>query len=190
MKTIIILVLTLFLIVKTHAVGLSTPTNDVYLAIIGWNHAGASKLGPNTNNIIPFDSQLAWLPFCNTGKVIIWFPSDPKYLAKIKMFDPNGKNVSKSSMGNSFGSKWSGLNDYRDTKFQFVFARESYDENPKLGGCNFLPTPKELFKMKSPGIYTMEIDMQMFRYTISTNVDDWSKNILRFSPVKIKVEKP
>jgi len=190
MKTIIIFILTLFFTVEIFAVGLSAPTNGVYLAVVGWTHFGESKLGPNTNEIIPFDSQLGWLPFSNTGMVRVWFPSEPAYLAKVKMFDSDGKEVSKTSVGKSFGSKWSGLHDYRDAKCEFVFARGSYQDNRDLGGCNFLSTPKELFKMKKPGIYTMEIEMQMFRYVATTNVDEWSRNLIHFSPIKIKVEKP
>jgi len=44
--------------------------------------------------------------------------------------------------------------------------------------------------MDKPGIYTLEIQMQMFRYVSSYDPVERSKGLFRFSPVKIQVEKP
>jgi hypothetical protein len=58
-----------------------------------------------------------------------------------------------------------------------------------LGGARFLPTPQELFQIEKPGIYKLEIQMQMFCPN-SESVNKWHKELFQFSPVKIKVEKP
>ena len=66
----------------------------------------------------------------------------------------------------------------------------SYKDNLGLGGALFIHAPSELFQMEKPGIYTLEIQMQMFQYVASYDPVERSKTLFRFSPVKIKVEKP
>jgi hypothetical protein len=77
-----------------------------------------------------------------------------------------------------------------DSKVGRTEAWGSYKDNPSLGGALFLPKPEDLFQIDKPGTYTLEIQMQMFRYVASYDPVERSKTLFRFSPVKIKVEKP
>ena len=137
-----------------------------------------------------FDSELSWCAYCNTGRVRIWSSLDPAYGAKIKMLNPRGKEVQKTWQGKQYGAKWDKLHSYKDTRLQPNWAWGSFEENQ--GGANGgrLLAPQELFSMDDPGIYTMEVQIQAFRYVPSRDPEEWSRNLLRFSPIRIKVEKP
>ena len=165
--------------------GFSDLTNGIYVTVVGWRHGD-----PITNEPIRFDDKLVWMPFCNTGKVAVWFPPDAAYGVKIRMRGPDGKPTKKTRLGERFGSKWDKLHSYKDAKLQPGYAWGSYKENPGLGGGSILAAPQELFQLKEPGIYTMEIEIQLFRYVRSKNTEEWDKNLLRFSPIRIRVEKP
>jgi len=128
------------------------------------------------------------MTFCDTGRVDLSCP-DIRYGTKIKMTDSEGKKVSKTSLGKRFGSRFDSLHLITDSKVGSTEAWGSYKDNPGLGGALFLPKPEELFQMDKPGIYTLEIQMQMFRYASSYDPVERSKTLFRFSPVKIKVEK-
>lgn len=167
------------------AAGISSTTNGVYLVVGAARHALAI-----TNEPIQFDDRLVWMAYCDTGKIELSCPLDVAYGVKIKMTDTNGMDVAKTAMGKQFGSKFENLHKITDSKVYPELAWGSFKENLGMGGARFLPTPKELFQIKTPGIYTLEIQMQMFRYVASHDPDERSKTLFRFSPIKIKVEKP
>jgi hypothetical protein len=73
---------------------------------------------------------------------------------------------------------------------QKMIIQTDSKENQGESSGGILPAPKELFEMKDPGLYTMEIEMQMFRYVATRDTDVWFRNLLCFSPIRIKVENP
>ena len=166
--------------------GLSETNNGLFLAV-GGEHSG-------TNEPIRFHERIAWRPFCNinTGKtdIELQYPN-ARYGIKMKMTDPDGKVVSKTGLGDIWGSgsKWNQLHSYKDSRLSGVTAGP-YRPDVGAGGGQWLPAPKDLFEMEKPGIYTLEIQMQMFRHTGSTDPNEEYRNLIRFSPVKIRVEKP
>ena len=182
---------------KALATGLSAPTNGVYLAVGAWPQPTA---GSGTNQPIRFDERLIFLTFCNTGQVDLKFPLDPAYGIKVRMTDATGADVSKTALGKRFGSKFDGLRSIMDTRMYPIMAWGSYQDNPGLAGARalynhpasgVLPelTPKDPFQMVKPGVYTLEMQLQMFRVNPqSTNA--WKCDPFCFSPVVIKVEKP
>jgi len=105
------------------------------------------------------------------------------------MVGPDGREVSKTSLGQQYGSKWNNLHTFKDTRVGIIAAEEVYANNPWLGGGKLLATPQELFEIGKPGIYTLELEMQMFRI-IRNNTTNWPRERFQFPPVKIKVEKP
>jgi hypothetical protein len=153
------LLLTLLFSFPLRALPASSPplSNGVYVAAIAW------KGGPITNTPFRFDAELVWMPFHDSGEVKLLYPLDPSYLVKIRMLDDEGKEVPK----------------FKDTRLQPISAWGPYTNNPALGGGNLLSSPKDLFEMKKPGIYTMEIEMQLFRQIPATNAA-WSEHILLF----------
>ena len=179
------------------ATGLSLQTNGIYLAISGWP---PDADGIVTNEPIRFDKLLVFMPFCDTSKVELIYPLDPAYGVKIEMIAPGGKEAPRTTLGKRFGSKFDRLHSITDTRPYPIDAGGSYRDNEGLGGARFFNnypvgtvqpalTPRDLFEMKAPGVYTLEIQMQMFRFDPkSTNA--WNEELIRFSPVRIKVEKP
>jgi hypothetical protein len=172
------------ILLATCSAAISQSTNDVYLAVAGWR----AGYGPVPNEPIRFDDQLTFLAFCDTGQVELVYPLDTRYGMRIRMFDARGVEVAKTRKGESVGSRFDELRDFKDTRTGVMVAWGSYKENPGLGGGKALPTPNALFKLKKPGIYTMEIEMQMFLVLKRTN--QWSRKLFRFSPVRVAVEKP
>ncbi len=181
------------------ATRLSAVTNGIYVAVGGWrSHSTTNPNGPVTTEPIRFDDELVWLAFCDTGQVELIYPNH-EYSIKVRMWGSDGEAVPKTSLGNTFGSKWDSLDGnigtrqrtvmgYKNNRQAIVMAWGSFTNNPELGGGKFLPAPMELFRMQKAGVYTLEIQMQMLRIIKGTN--QWSRQLIRFSPVRIKVEKP
>ena len=188
MKTLMLFLL-LFLIglASVSANILSLPINGIYVAVIDWP---GNQSVIRTNEPFHFDDKQVWSAYCNTGKVLIFYPLDPAYGVKVKMLAPDGKEVRKTSLGKSYGSKWDKLHSYNDTRMRFGFPEGPFEQNHGEGSGPFIPSPQELFKMDKPGIYTMQIEIQALRYNTATNINKGESNLLRFSPINIKVEKP
>jgi len=181
-KQIILFLICLASLSKVFGTDLSETNNGIFIAISG------GVIG--TNGAVPFDKRLGWLPFCATntsGALIELLYPNARYGMKIKMIGSDGNEVSKTDLGKIYGLKWNQLHSYKDSRLNNVSAGGSYQ--PEFGGP-FLPAPNELFAMDKPGIYTLEIQMQMFRHTGSPDPEEEYHNLIRFSPVKIKVEKP
>jgi hypothetical protein len=175
MKVIILSAICAVWSIQVFGAGFSETNNGIYLVIGG---------SASTNEPIKFDEKLAYMPFCNTGSVFLSYPGYD-YI-KIKMFSPSGSEVPKTLKGQIFGCKFDQLHDYKDTHLGGIGA-----SGPYLGMLSgLLPRPNELFIMEKPGIYTLEIQMQMFRHTGSLDTNEWARNLIRFSPIIIKVEKP
>ena len=81
---------------QASATGLSETNQGLYLGV------GAPF---RTNEPIRFDEKLAYYPFCNTGDVML-AEASPVYSTRIKMTGPDGKEVEKTPLGQSFGSKF------------------------------------------------------------------------------------
>ena len=170
---------------QASGTSLSETNNGLFLAF-GGEHSG-------TNEPMRFDERIVWRPFCvtNTDKsnIELQYPN-ARYGIIMRMTGPDGKEVSKTGLGDIWGSgsKWNQLHSYKDSRLSETFAGP-YRPHVGAGGGQWLPAPKDLFEMEKPGVYTLEIQMQMFRHTGSTDPDEQHRNLIHFSPVKIKVEK-
>ena len=186
MKTKIALLFTvLIILLPRDSQAVLTTTNSITVAIQGW------RLGPITNEPIRFDDKLSWGPFNDLpGRVNLYFPIDKAYFMRMAMYGPDGKEVPKTKLGKGYGAKWDRLHSYKDTRLQPIPAEGSYKENLGQAAGQILPSPKDLFSMEKPGIYTLKVQIQLFRYAATTNTSEWNRNLLRFPPVKIKIEKP
>jgi hypothetical protein len=167
-----------------HVAGavLSNTNNEIYIAISGTSTAYEP---------VRFDERLVWRPFCNTDVVQINYP-DPEYLVKFKMTGPDGKERTKTELGKKFGSAFDKVRRYKDTingsHMGNITAQGGYDRSEGVLSGPLLPKPEELFAMTNAGVYTLEIQMQMFRIVKGTN--NWTREMIRFDPVQIKIEKP
>lgn len=171
---------------EAFATGISAITNGFYLVIAGDR---PNSIGVITNEPIRFDDRLLWMPFCDTREIELSYPADPAYRMKIKMTDTNGNELPKTALGKTFGSKFDSLRSFTDTRPYPFIVGGAFKDNPSLGGARFLPTPKDLIQIEKTGIYTLEIQMQMF-YSNPQSTNALHKDLFQFSPVTIKVEKP
>jgi hypothetical protein len=153
--------------VQVFGVGFSETNNGIYLAIGG---------SASTNEPIRFDEKIAYKPFFDTGSIGL-SQAGPAYSTKIKMIAPDGTEVAKTPLGQTYGSKFDQLHSYKDAHLGGIGA-----SGPFQGMFSgLLARPNELFIMEKPGVYTLEIQMQMFRYTPSVDTNDWTRNLIKFS---------
>jgi hypothetical protein len=163
------------------AVEFTPPTNGVYLAF------GGGAGGSVSNNPIRFDQELVFQGYCDTGQVDFYYPREP-YTVKVSMIGPAGRPVAKTLLGKKLGSKFDELcADDPPRQGSGVLAWGPYRDNPGLGGGRILPRPRDMFRMDKPGIYTLEIEVQLLRKVRRPNQ---FLELVRFAPVRIKVEKP
>lgn len=166
------------------ATGISETNNGFYLVVGAVRSAAVIAKEP-----IRFDDRLLWLPFSEKGQVELSYPVEAAYRMRIRMTGTNGIELPKTSLGKKFGTKFDNLHSFTDTRPYPFVIEGSYKDNPDLGGGRFLPSPNELFQIKKEGIYTLEIQMQMF-YPNPQSTNAWHRDLVRFSPIKIQVEKP
>lgn len=162
---------------STFATGVSAVTNGIYV-VVG---------GTTTNELIRFDESLLYMPYCNTGSVAMSLP-DHRYSIRMRMFDTNNQSLKKSGLGSTYGSCFDDLHSYKDGRPGGVCACGPYRADLGPSGLA-LPSPNKLFVIPKPGIYTLEVEIQMFRHSASLDTNVWNKNLIRFSPVQIKVHK-
>ena len=172
----------------TAGTSLSETNNGIYLAIAGWRPS--SSVGFVTNDVLYSNDGLLWRPFCNTGAVELNYPTYD-YGVKINLVGPDGKDVPKSKVGSGFGSKFDQVQTYQDViqgwNMGSIMAQGSYVPSADFTGPP-LPSAKDLFQMSAPGQYILEIQMQMF--LIHKDTSQWKRELIRFSPMKIKIEMP
>lgn len=180
----VLLVFLFSVLLKHQAFGtvLTGISNGLYIAI------GVPR---GTNELIRFDEKLVWHPFSKIGEVELNY-SDPEYGLKIRMIGPDGKTVAKTALGRRFGTKFESVQRYEDAFHGWhmgnVTAKGEYDARDAPLSGPLLPSAKELFQMAESGVYTLEIQMQMFQIIKQTN--SWTRKLIRFDPVKLKIEKP
>jgi hypothetical protein len=172
------------------AASLSETNNGVYIGFAGLsNEPGGGYVGTET---LRFDDRLLWCPFFTNGSASLNYPHR-YYGVRVTMHGPDGKEVAKTAVGKSYGVEFDKVRGYQDVvrgwSMGSIEAQGPYD--PRGGGFTGgppLPAPKELFQMDKPGVYTLDIEMQLFQ--IVKKSGSWSRNLLRFGPVRIQVEKP
>lgn len=162
------------------AAGLSKPNNGVCLAVAG-------EGGDPMDAPIKSADRLTFLPFCSKPETDLAYPRSPAWGVKIHLSDPRGKTVAKTDLGKTYGVNFDRLHVRDDAWMAIMPASISYDQNRDLKGARFLAKVDELFEMEGPGIYTLEIEMKMFR--IIKVGRPWKYELLHFSPLKLKVEK-
>ena len=170
---------------STFGTGFSESTNGIYIAVESW---GKESMRPITNEPFASGDQLFFMGFCNTGRVELQYPPDPAYCIKIRMVSQDGTEIPKTRMGKMFGSEFDELHTLDPAHANTLLAEGSHEQNRDVRRAKPLPSPQQLFEIKKSGIYTMEIQMQMF--LVHKNINPWTRELIRFSPIKIKIVKP
>ncbi len=181
-------------ITGAFALGLSDTNSGVYLGVESSKGKALGNISADTNFTVEpfrFDAPLVWRPFCNTGAVQLNYPTLP-YLAKIEMVGPDGRPVAKTALGRSVGAKFDEVKRFEDAFHGWtvgsVEADSPYDSRDVGFSGPRLPAPGDMFEMEKPGSYKLELQMQMFRVIKGTN--QWTRELIRFSPIHIRIEKP
>ena len=122
------------------ATGFSLSTNGISLVVTSWRSVSSWQPSlPDTNAPIYSGDELVWMAFCKGGKDVLWYPLDPAYFFKVRMYDSQGKEVPRTALGKSYGSKFDQLRSYKSTRLQPIQPEGSYEENYGRGGqCLFL----------------------------------------------------
>lgn len=114
---------------------------------------------------------------------------------RFRMTGPNGRAISLTEVGRKYGLLFDRVHGFEDTTnsswhpFNHIQTRSaSALASPDEIGGIILPSAQELFNMKKPGIYDLEVEMQVFRPVAVSN--QWSFKLMRFSPIKLKIQKP
>jgi hypothetical protein len=160
---------------------LSATNSEVYYAI-----EGAS----DTNSVIQCDNKLVWSAFSTSVPIELNYPN-VEYGIKIKMTAPDGSVVKKTELGSQYGTRFDRVKKPEDAfprrHLGCIMAERWYDARGGPMSGPLLPAPRDLFAMKNPGIYRLEIEMMFFRVNRGTN--GFSRDILRYPPVTLKVKK-
>jgi len=169
---------------------LSATNGGIFLAIGAMQPLSGAVLDENAPLL--FDRSFVWEPFSNVGDVELLYPK-AEFGIRVKMLDPNGRETPRTSAGKECGSKFDAVRTLEDvvsgTTMGRIDARHKYVERGRGFSGGTLPAPEELFLMEKPGIYSLYIEMQMFR-NIKTNQSYWDTQLIKFPSVEIKVEKP
>ena len=155
--------------------------------------AAAHVFHAATPRAITARDGLAWGLFCDTGHVTAYYPLRAYWL-RLDMTGPSGKEVQKTPLGRQYGARfddigryspeWSGPGFHSGSRLMRVEAYGPYDEGePGFSGTSLIPAPSQLFQMRQPGIYKLQVEMQLFR-----GGAPWGSNVVRFPPLTINVD--
>ena len=167
--------------VSDFGIAVSEKTNGLSIAI-----------GPTRNMAPILDSdKLCWCPYSDIGKVELLYPTPP-FGIRVNMLAPNGVESQRTLLGRSFGSKFSKLQRPNDSRLGCRDAEWPFDRREAQYGISgpVLFAPSELFVMKEPGTYTLEIQMQMFKRPAADLPEMWRSNLICFPTVKLRIVKP
>ena len=181
-------------------------TNGLCVAVCGQRGPGVIFV---MTEPIRFNDELVWGAFSTNGEVELMYPN-PDFGIMVRMWGPDGKEVRRTALGKTYGSKFDEIGSYRPGRAMghVRTVRPLSPHEAEYGfPARFLPapdpeapfrinraTPKDLFKIKKPGIYTLEIQMQMFVRPYVRKIADYERVLVAshfcFPQVRIKVEKP
>jgi hypothetical protein len=183
---------------KEQAVGpfLSETNSGLYFSVDGSSHYTRPKVDAR----IQSNDLLVWGLFCTTGHVRAWYPAREAYWLRLAMKGPDAKWVPKTARGARYGGKFDDIAKYEVIRRGLgphlgavLFHEEAGpplpepDIPPLVGSSTLLPRPEELFSMAQPGIYTMYIQMQLWRSVSEPPASTWP--LVRFRPMAVKIER-
>ena len=171
---------------KADAVEITPITNGVFLLFA----ADRPNCFIVTNEPIQYDDRIVWDIYCPTGVARLFLPFPDGI--RIAMYDTNHVEVPKTLLGEDYGKRFSHTlrrSDYGGKGIAiFTIPTNSIKTIGWYAGRIFY-RPLDLFQITKPGIYTMEIQMEMFYQGPKTKDPYYPEDFFRFAPVKIKVEK-
>lgn len=162
-----------------------TLSSRFYALLAGRRHAEHAEVHP-TNSVARADERITCKVFTHELQDRKFDTAiDDRYWFLIRLLNDKGEEVSKTGVGRVFGSKFFDLKRWRDTRMVSSFAQSGgYDPKGEMsGGFIISRTPEELFHIREPGLYTLEIIVQGFERT------NGIPQLVRLPPAKLIIRK-
>ena len=157
----------------------SATNQGVYISIIG----------TRSNSLAGFDDGLQWRAFCENQHSVLESPDVSGF--KMKLQDPDGKDVAPTALGRTIGVNFDAVQTSDRMPPGTKFARLDFSSGVyNIVPARPLPILKECFAMEKPGLYTLEVQMQLLRIKYDTTNGAAAPELLRFPPMSIKVNRP
>jgi hypothetical protein len=157
----------------------SATNQGVYISIIG----------TRSNSLAGFDDGLQWRAFCENQHSVLESPDVSGF--KMKLQDPDGKDVAPTALGRTIGVNFDAMQTSDRMPPGTKFARLDFSSGVyNIVPARPLPILKECFAMEKPGLYTLEVQMQLLRIKYDTTNGAAAPELLRFPPMSIEVNRP
>ena len=170
----------------SSALTLSSTNDGICVAVGAWR-AGMGFFG---GDIIQYDDKLLCEFISTLGDFRLDCPN-AAFAWRIRMFGPDGTEIAKTEAGQQIGVKFNDILSHPDGRSKGEQGYPTvpyYDRRDEMFGGPLLPAPQDWFQMERPGIYILELEMQVLRRPRNTN--ETLMQIVRIPQVRIKVEKP
>lgn len=172
----------------------SRATNGVYVGVCGQSTVSVKDTAWVSNSLpIACSDKLLIGIFCSTGAVRVLYPLDCDYFVKFGMRDAAGLSVTKTAVGDRWGSQFDRFpakpgRSNRNRMAGLEVAGSHETDNPALSFGPVLPSPQDLFQMKRGGIYDLTLAVHLMKRRMLTN--GWTWDPIMIPPFTVKVEKP
>lgn len=195
-RLVILMILLISVVCCSGELFLSEVTNNVYIGVCGISPVNFEKSEWVTNGVpLRYDDRLVIMAFCRTGAVNLLIPLESRIYIRFQMQDIVKKEIARTSMGQQWGDdiehfpRRPGMNKHdRMSEFRVLGSHTNGISNFSSVGP-ILPSPKDLFEMKGPGIYELTLEVHLMKqHMLGTN--NWTWDQIVIPPVTVKVEKP
>lgn len=148
-----------------------------YVGLTGSNGTSAST----TNNIAVNDNLIYGIWRTSTNNhAIVYMPQAVEYAYRAELFDTNGVAAPKTKLGKRVGSNFLQLNATFSNRAARL-RRTTAMDMPGFGGKSLF-RPTDLFEIKKPGRYTLQVSFQI---VVRTGVGrDLTAHVVRYPPIE------
>jgi len=158
----------------------SATNQGVYISIIG----------TKSNGLTGFDDGLQWRVFCESQYSMLHSLDLPSGF-KMNLTGPDGKEVPKIGPGKTIGVNFEAVKTMEKLPPGAIASELNFTSGiGDIVGANPLQRIEDCFAMDKPGIYTLELQIQLFRNKYSAAGEPGPEELLRFPPMTIKLNRP
>jgi hypothetical protein len=140
-------------VLKRDGFYVSPETNKLYVVVAGVKFLAEGKDGPPK-----FDEELCFgVCSSSSSEVELAWPKDKEKLCLIILRDAQGEEIAKTSLGKTIGKHFGDLRDFGKERTVPIFA------SSKSGPSPFLFRPCDIFRIKKPGQYILQLEFQFYQ---------------------------
>ncbi len=156
--------------------GQSSVTNDLSFTIDGAIRGGEHLEG---DTLLSTDAIIYKFLSAASEEIKIAIPRKSEYLCRMTLTDSNKREIPKTALGATFGTKFFANVSYYESE---PFRWKAFPGPYKCGGGHRLYSVGELFKLSVPGKYTLEIQFQAYK-------QEDVMRLVQFPPIRVTVSK-